>query len=95
MEKDSIILQKARQLLIDKGWCQGSMMNDRGQFCALGALGFCTQDAVSYGDTFLKAAIYDTVTSWNDRSTRTFEEVLQAFDEATSMAMGEECINDK
>lgn len=31
MEKSSVILQKARQILVEKGWCQGVGKNEQGQ----------------------------------------------------------------
>lgn len=94
--KTSDVLQAARQLLIDEGWCQGQLVNDCGQYCSLGAI-----NAVDQNDIGLEAKnalrhilSVGSVGLWNDAPGRTVVEVLALYDDAISLALTEEALDD-
>lgn len=76
-------LEKARNILIEKGWCQGHYQHDSA-YCALGAIWL-----VGKGDQLeieairaLKSAVGRDVVAWNDSRNRTKRQVLGAFTRA-------------
>lgn len=44
MKKTSEILSRASELLDQKGWCQGTLVNDQGNMCMMGALSTAMQE---------------------------------------------------
>jgi hypothetical protein len=89
MEKMSLQLQKARQLLVDDGWCQGQMLNNKGEHCLMDAI-LTIDSGISY--PVYKVLDIDSLAAWNDHPCRTKEQVLELFDQAISLAMSEEAI---
>lgn len=88
------ILREAKQLLVDRGWCQGNLQDCHGRRCMLGALraaGFAmpwyrvAEDMLirAIGDT---GAHWSPVAVWNDAKGRTLDEVLNKFDQAIDIA---------
>lgn len=81
------VLDKARQRLVEKGWCQGTEENGSGECCALGAIIRSTRSP----DLELDARIalreltegYG-IESWNDHPERTKAQVLGAFKRAAN-----------
>lgn len=84
------VLIGAREAIMTRGWCQGNYSDSIGAVCLLGALrcgsgghplapvvtqGF--QDAVSR----ILFKIDTDIDRWNDKKSRTKEEVLQLLDE--------------
>lgn len=104
--KLSDIFQQARQEILDRGWCQLSMSNNQGNVCTVGALckatnhntdlqntiavDFVTTDFYQSRNFILDNVIDTFVSSWNDAPERTRQDVLDMFDVAASMAMGED-----
>jgi hypothetical protein len=90
--KFSTILQRARQILINDGWCQGDMYNHKGAHCALGAISAVDANVPSNWEISPLSYVTpgSSIAGWNDEIDRTLEDVLKAFDEATSLAMSEE-----
>ncbi len=93
MKTTSDILQAARQRLITNGWRKDSMGAENGPHCAMGAI-YWEKDNLSK-----RTEVYSYIEhlvprgyigEWNDRPERTFEEVLEVFDNAISLAMSEE-----
>ena len=91
--KASKKLQKVRQLLIDKGWCKGITKNGAGEHCVWGAI----NEVNKYSGNFEVAPLLqyvideDLVAIWNDAADD-FSEILEGLDQATSLAMSEEAI---
>lgn len=78
-------LEKARQLLVDKGWCQGSFKKGD-KYCAWGAIGMATHGSCyGYGakGNILKYLLEENISvelhRWNDDKKRTKRQVLGLF----------------
>lgn len=92
----SDILLKATRLLKTKGWCQGSMANEDGAYCAVGAMqqiaGYfgsgpiSQQNSNSYHEARAKVdqllAPGMTLTSWNDARGRKKADVIKLMEKA-------------
>ena len=88
----ALVLQKARDLLVKKGWIQGGMQSEYG-FCSIGAIMAAARvegrslDNSNHSYWQAKRALGETIStaiipipSWNDDPKRTKAEVLAAFD---------------
>lgn len=90
------LLKAARQLLIDKGWVQGSLHRAQG-YCALGAYKVaakryglatkstafrCLGESVKSGSLILE----NRITNYNDAQTRRKSQVIALFDRAIEKA---------
>ncbi len=83
------VLREAAETLELVGWCQGILTNDRGQYCAAGAIrravnegnyqneGAAVTACVSAVET-LEAEVGQTIVDWNDTPGRTSDEVIAA-----------------
>ena len=81
------VLDKARQRLIDKGWCQGTEENEHGECCALGAIIRSTQSLTRELDARIalrKLTGEYSIENWNDYEWRTKAQVLGAFKRAAN-----------
>jgi hypothetical protein len=78
--KHSDICEAAKQVLIKRGWCQGTSSNGRG-FCCLGALAIAGS---SFNDDIIKsklrAFIGEPISTWNDRPTTNLGNILAGLD---------------
>ena len=94
-------LLRAKEYILDHGWCWGAPHGDSGTVCVVVALGATAQDrpfaaapyfaacaAVPY---FTRAVGVEdktgNIAAWNDTPGRTVHEVLAAFDRAIALAM--------
>lgn len=95
------ILERANEVLDERGWCQHQTMNARGQVCAVGAIQEASRfwgralprrsDLAPYLEAvlLLGAAIgihMGDVPIWNDMPGRSEEDVHLAFKQAIRMA---------
>ncbi len=82
------VLERARQLLIDKGWCQGKYKNFDGQYCSLGAINAVTKSNKLQEEArkILKGVLPIQISNWNDAPGRTKQQVLGAFKRAITLA---------
>lgn len=75
--------KKAADYIREHGWCQGTMRDEKGRVCAMGATEYC--GAENWGQ-LVDAAFRNElggkigVVQFNDRPGRTVEEVLAVFD---------------
>jgi len=86
-------LRKARQLIINRGWCQFIFEDYEGQFCVLGAIDACANGnaggvALQARDTFA-ATVGDVPSDWNDDMLRKKRHVIAAFGLAIARAKRE------
>jgi len=74
-------VERAVELLDERGWCQGTLVDSDGRMCALGAVGLAQKERGhprSIGDTLYLGYLVDMtngVASYNDAPGRTKEEV--------------------
>lgn len=93
--KPSELIREARLKLFEKGWTQHTN-RDRatGAICALQAVDDAVGgrwDATAHAvEAHLRDAVGGDVMSWNDRTGRAFDEVVDAFDRAEKFAEIEE-----
>ncbi len=81
------VLDKARQRLIEKGWCQGTEENEFGECCALGAIIRSTQSFTRERGARIalrKLTGEYSIENWNDYERRTKAQVLGAFKRAAN-----------
>jgi hypothetical protein len=106
------VLRKAREVIEERGWCQGMLTADNGNVCAMGALRQATHDipltvkeackleeeavkrmSKAAGTHFYEGEsaegapyvyhVFDhEIPSWNDKPSRTVEDVLLMFKRA-------------
>lgn len=83
-------LGRARDIIIEKGWCRGNYSDAQGRHCTLGAVMAATNDGSIYmyddvinalQESLDNAGSYSIV-SWNDRPTRRKRDVVRLFDRA-------------
>jgi hypothetical protein len=96
-------IREARNVIMERGWAQGSYKNSGGEVCAVGALLFVTRGRLNkqlHNDAYtaLQKAIdlphSDCISVWNDADSRTIHEVLDAFDRAEKIAESE-CLDQR
>jgi hypothetical protein len=82
-------LQTARGRLIERGWCQDSLLEKNGEVCLLGALGYqCSSDhaltpaARAIAQVLRLVHTSGSIALWNDDPRRTKAEVLAVLDQA-------------
>lgn len=87
------LLQAGKERLLRHGWMQKETGLPNGRSCAYGALIFSVNgdyDPVNHALTFLERSINSTdwypLTVWNDKEDRTFNEVMDLYDEAILLA---------
>jgi len=90
------LLTKAAKLLQTKGWCQFTSKNNRGQFCAAGALHHAGNMSLLPTIVIARVLLQDAIrlrhyhethlTAWNDQKGRTKAQVLQVFRTAIKLA---------
>jgi len=82
-------LAKARELLEEKGWCQGTLRDEQGRLCVTGAIivssGGYPRLAYKMTD-ILSKKLGEDLTHWNDTFGRTKEEVIALLKEAEASA---------
>lgn len=85
------ILSKAKQNILDHGWCQQRFESNKGEFCLEGSLTSLTiSKKYHFGDVLAAKELLKTVTEsenlalWNDKTERTKQEVLDVLDQAIS-----------
>ena len=81
------ILTAAADLIEQDGWCQGSLQNDRGQHCIMGAISYAAADysVPEYHaavDAVVETVDAYSVVRWNDQPGRTQAEVVAALRKA-------------
>ena len=72
---------KAWELLEQKGWCQGAMVDSTGRICAFQAV----IQVYGYGspeESRVSELLHGPITRWNDAPGRTKEEVIEALRKA-------------
>lgn len=89
------ILRKAKHILENDGWCQGTMHSSQGH-CAIGALRVVSSGAGLMaarealenviGTPAWISAGYSLIAWWNDYPGRTKEEIIAKFDQAIASA---------
>ena len=92
------VLSKARDVLAEKGWCQGRLV-DEGAVCLAGgvkvAAGFHLDD-IHWLDAPVMRGVFvalaaaigsDSVVTWNDDPSRTYEDVVLALKQAEELAV--------
>ncbi len=98
---DLIVLERARDHILQHGWLQGSLGSDGGPVCIMGAL--CAADGWAKGDIIAQERVRRTTllgfearymdahkaVAWNDAPGRTQAEVLARFDTAIARLAGE------
>lgn len=80
---------------VERGWCQRTYRSEKGEVCALGALGFkngmlATESQV-LAQRALRVGIFSSepyIHHWNDRPERTKQDVLDAYDRAIVISEG-------
>ena len=81
MTTEKEVLQEARRLLSEIGWCQGHFVTDR-EFCIIGAI--CKALQETNASTFALLGNpptgFTSWVDWNDAPGRTKEQVLEQFD---------------
>lgn len=80
------VLERAADVLDERGWCQGRLSDDDKRVCARGAIDLATcwfVEAVSAEDA-LQAHVGAVVTTWNDDASRTKTEVQAAMRECAA-----------
>lgn len=95
--KASEVIREAKNLLFERGWCQGDLMGPDG-LCTRGALGvaatgsaYASNFASVEAEFFIKTVVYPvTVPGWNDAPGSTFGEVIDALDRAEKLALQHE-----
>ena len=89
------ILQRAKEVLLEKGWHQGSIVNQQtGARCVYGAISFVKAGMTGLERKNLAAYRFfgrvipddEAIGDWNDHPERTFGEVMAKFDEAILLA---------
>ena len=86
------VLSKARDVLADVGWCQLDFHDSEGRVCTYAALtrqspypgGLLVDQAA---DCLKQVVGGVSVTSWNDRPERTYEDVILALKQAEELAV--------
>lgn len=89
----SEVLKQARQVIVDKGWCQGFAEESDGRVCMIGALDKIARMEETIYEKARLALLFaiprvqaaDSVSGWNDVKGRTKEEVLAVFDRAIQL----------
>jgi len=87
------VLAKARALLVKRGWVQGLAIDEMGRLCTVGACKIAAGGGANDVRWPVAAAaaaavlersldLDEEVSEWNDRTERTLDEVLAAFDRA-------------
>jgi len=104
--KPSENLEAARREIVERGWVQGTLIDEAGRVCAMGAIfvaaGYrvvnrmygrksfvreCgSQTMTDVGRGYLAEVVGGDIEGWNDTSTRTLDDVLDAFHEAAILA---------
>lgn len=84
----------AREYLLTHGWTQGTFQNEQGNVCLMGA--FTRSGCVSLGEDVFDRILFDIrvltggpALCWNDQPGRTFNEVMDLFDELALKAKEE------
>ncbi len=80
------VLLEAADLLETRGWCQGIMVNEKGQMCLVGSIkeALWKRDAdcgINYDDLTFRLKKYighDFIPSWNDEIGRTQAQAIEA-----------------
>ncbi len=90
-ESETVRVLRAARERIERGWCQGTGLDERGNVCALAALGGQFRDGQTmFADRamrLLRDAIGGRcVPEWNDAPGRTKSDVLAAYDRAIAAA---------
>jgi hypothetical protein len=98
--KPSEIIRESKNVMFERGWCQGSFERLDGSVCVRGALRLsATQgarivwtDGWQVGEAEAAAHVSTAVgggyiPTWNDTKGRTFSEVIDALDLAEKLAM--------
>jgi hypothetical protein len=89
------VLRKARQLIVERGWCQGQPEDVDGRLCAIGAINLAAGMRPREGSPaawdarwFLQCVIgtENGVTPWNDHPHRRAGDVLKAIETAAALA---------
>lgn len=94
--KTSEVLRKAGDVLRERGWAQGRLVNSYGEVCAIGALQIAEHGFLAKEGDELVAALRlplgdgMAVSIWNDHPARSRAEVEQLFDAAYVLALQEE-----
>lgn len=83
--KNSEICKEAKNILLTRGWHQGSSHKD-GKFCLVGALGIA---GMSVKDSRILTKLQlitssSLLSDWNDAPSRTLAEVIDLLDKAIS-----------
>ena len=90
--KPSEILEKAKSLLTEETWGQGSERRAQGKMCAAEAIhSFLVTDQWSAETAYkrLRDQCDGSIPDWNDTPGRTLAEVHAAFDKAIELAKAE------
>ncbi len=85
------LLWKAADIIVEKGWCQGTASNKEGNVCAIGALTWATYELFGPGGLAEDCKYYlpavnrlcmkindSSIPCWNDAPGRTKQEVVAA-----------------
>jgi len=70
---------KAIEIIEQKGWCQGKLMNNQGEVCMAGAIQMATYQSVALQGKALKLmhkTLGTLISRWNDAPERTKDEVI-------------------
>lgn len=90
----SEVLDRAADVLEEDGWCQYSMHDELGRYCALGAIKAVTPDPDAFAERgYATRALRDylsptrpfQISKWNDNPDRTKEEVIDALQQAARL----------
>lgn len=79
----------AKELLLEKGWCQKIGTNAQGQHCIVGALDVVVPKAPGFYPAYdyLRSVLgSNNLISWNDEPERTFDDVINLLDKAIANA---------
>jgi hypothetical protein len=94
LNETATTLLRARQYLVERGWCKGAFGDDGSPRCMVGAILSATGARGCFDPLILGAmralksvtGSPGTVVGWNDAPDRTEQEVLDAFDRAAAIA---------
>lgn len=88
MKEEVEVLTKMKELLMEKGWCQGTLRNDQGNLCLLGTLDqvYLNNDLLTpynrAAEAIRRQIESRSISNWNDAVGRTFNEVIDILDAA-------------
>lgn len=87
MSEDVVaVLVRAKERIVERGWCQNTLESHDGRLCLMGALGEPEDLATSRAWECVECVTTEFFELWNDAPGRTEADVLDALDRAIRLA---------